>query len=29
VSGVLLKLQVPDRTAAAIKAKDAGITPSG
>ena len=29
VSGVLLKLQVPDRTAAAIKAKDAGITPAG
>ena len=27
VSGILLKLQVPDRTAAAIKAKDAGITP--
>jgi DNA-binding NarL/FixJ family response regulator len=26
VSGILLKLQVPDRTAAAIKAKDAGIT---
>lgn len=28
VSGILLKLQVPDRTAAAIKAKDAGIAPT-
>lgn len=27
VSGILMKLQVPDRTAAAIKARDAGITP--
>ena len=26
VSGILMKLQVPDRTAAAIKARDAGIT---
>ena len=25
VSAVLLKLQVPDRTAAAIKARDAGL----
>ena len=27
VSGILMKLQVPDRTAAAIKARDAGISP--